>query len=67
MVQAEIGTVLHGLLKKTFRSGRWTQGIMMGSLHAASMCYHEMAEDVFPFLDNNGLQTVILMGLQSGG
>ena len=40
---------------------------MRGSPHAASMCYHEMVEDVFSFLDNNGLQTVILMGYSLGG
>ena len=66
LVQAKIGAILNGRLKKTFRSGRWTHGIIGGSPHVASMSYQGMMEDVVFFLGNNGLQRIILMGHSMG-
>ena len=61
-VQAKIGAVLLGRLKKTFRSVRWTHGIIVVTSLASSMCYQEMVEDVVSFLDDNGLESIIFGG-----
>ena len=65
-VQAKIGVVLHGRLKKL-------SGLYVGRTEsqwsplAASMCYQDMAEDVVSFLDLNGLQRIIFMGHSLAG
>jgi|TARA_B110000967_G_scaffold208359_1_gene260276 esterase len=37
------------------------------SLHDETMSYKEMAEDVVCFLDNNGLERIMLLGHSMGG
>jgi len=37
------------------------------SSHAETMSYKEMAEDVVCFLDNNGLERIMLLGHSMGG
>ena len=37
------------------------------SPHAETMSYKEMAEDVVSFLDNNGLERIMLLGHSMGG
>ena len=37
------------------------------SPHAETMSYKEMAEDVVCFLDNNGLERIMLLGHSMGG
>ena len=65
-VQAKIGAVLHGRLKKL--SGLYVgRTESLWSPLAASMCYQEMAEYVVSFLDDNGLQRIIFMGHSLGG
>ena len=66
-VQAKIGAVLHGRLKKTFRSVRWTHGIIVVASCGFNVFSGNGGKDVVSFLDDNGLQRIIFMGHSLGG